>query len=42
MIEKQKTEVIVAQYERARGGISSSSEKKRNYKNDTKDEIDPD
>lgn len=42
MIKKQKTEAMAAKHQRARIGISLSSEKKQNYKSDTRDKIDPD
>lgn len=40
-MERQKIEVIVVKYQKARGMISSSMEKEEDYENDIGDEIDP-
>ncbi len=42
MVERWKIEAMAAKRQRARGGISLSSEKEENYKNDTRDKTDPD
>ncbi len=42
IVEKQKTEAMVAKRWRARRGISLSSEKMKNYKSNTGDETNPD
>ncbi len=42
MVERWKIEVMAAKRQRARGGISSSSEEEENYESDTGDETDPD
>ncbi len=42
IVEKRKTEAMAAKCQRARGGISSSSEEEENYESDTGDETDLD
>ncbi len=42
MVERRKTEAIAAKRQRARGGISLSSEEEENYESDTEDETDLD
>ena len=42
MIERRKTEAMAAKRQKARRGISLSSEEKENYKSNTKDETNPD
>lgn len=42
MVERRKTEAMAAKRQRARGGISLSSEEGGNYESDTGDETDPD
>ncbi len=42
MIEWQKTKAMAAKHQKARRGISLSSEEEKNYESDTKDETDPD
>ena len=41
MIERQKIEAMVARRQRAKGGISLSSEEEENYESDTRDETNP-
>ena len=41
-MKRQKTEAMAAKCQKARRGISLSSEREENYKSDTKDETDPD
>ncbi len=41
-MERRKTEAMAVKCQRARGGISSSSEEEENYESDTGDEMDPD
>ena len=40
MVEKRITEVMAVRRQRARGGISLSSEEEENYENDIGDETD--
>ncbi len=40
MVERQKTEAMIAKRQIAKGVISSSSEEEENYKSDTGDETD--
>ncbi len=42
MVERRKTEAMAAKHQRARGGISSSSEEEENYESDIEDETDLD
>ena len=42
MVERQKTKAMAIRRQKARGGISLSSKKKKNYKSDTGDKTDPD
>ncbi len=42
ILERRKTEAMVAKCQRARGGISLSSKEKEIYESDTEDETDPD
>lgn len=42
MVERRKTEAIVAKYQKARREISLSSKEKENYKSNTGDKINPD
>lgn len=41
MVEKQRTEVIAAKYQRVRGVISLSGEEEENYESETENERDP-
>ncbi len=41
IVERRKTKAIAAKRQRAKGGISLSSEEEKNYESDTKDETDP-
>ena len=41
IVERQKTEIMAAKCQRARGGISSSNKDKKNYESDIGDETDP-
>ena len=42
IVERRKTKAIIAKCQRAKGGISLSSEEKESYESDSKDEIDLD
>ncbi len=42
IVERQKTEAMAAKRQRAKRGISLSSEEEETYKNNTGDETDPD